>query len=141
MKLFVATPERKLIESDNVTRMIVPASNGEITILPSHTPLMSSLGMGGLEVFYGSRAEPDIIFVSDGFIQVNEDEVRVFAGLAEHSSELKSAELEESVRKSKERAKENLARMELADVEAKLARDLAKLKLISQLSRRPKNLV
>ena len=46
LSLTIVTAERTVIQRDDVQRLIVPASDGQITILPSHTALMSSLGYG-----------------------------------------------------------------------------------------------
>jgi F-type H+-transporting ATPase subunit epsilon len=139
MKFLLATPERKLIDSVDVIKLVVPTLDGEITVLPNHAPLLCSMGHGGVRIFYSpdlSRQE-ETIFVSDGIIEVIDDNVTLLAGMAELSHEIKEAELEESIRRSRERAKENLARVEVADIEARIARDLAKLKLVTKLSRKP----
>ncbi len=134
MKLFLATPERRLVESTDVVKVIVPTLDGEITVLPTHMPLLCSIGHGGVQIFYGSKSE-EHIFVSSGVIEVIDDNITVLAGLAEFTHEIKEAELEESIRMSRERAKETLAEVEVADIEAKIARDLAKLKLVSKLKK------
>ena len=81
LKLTIVTAQRTVLEQDGVTRLVVPAAEGQITILPSHAALMSSLAIGEMVVFTGSGSES--IAIHGGFIQVANDEVSVLADAAE----------------------------------------------------------
>ena len=56
LRLEIVTPER-LTYNDDVDMVIVPGRNGQLGILPHHTPLISSLGVGELRIKKGSTEE------------------------------------------------------------------------------------
>ncbi|MDA0300984.1 MAG: ATP synthase F1 subunit epsilon [Chloroflexi bacterium] len=86
LKLTIVTAQRTVLEQDGVTRLVVPAAEGQITILPSHAALMSSLAIGEMVVFTGSGSES--IAIHGGFIQVANDEVSVLADAAERIEQI-----------------------------------------------------
>ena len=74
--LTVVTRERKFIEID-VDEVVLPASDGEIGVLPGHTPLLTTLRIGTLRYRAGSTVER--IVISWGFAEVLPDRVIVLA--------------------------------------------------------------
>jgi F-type H+-transporting ATPase subunit epsilon len=74
--LTVVTRERKFIEVD-VDEVVLPASDGEIGVLPGHTPLLTTLRIGTLRYRAGSNVER--IVISWGFAEVLPDRVIVLA--------------------------------------------------------------
>ena len=74
--LTVVTRERKFIEID-VDEVVLPASDGEIGVLPGHTPLLTTLRIGVLRYRAGSTVEQ--IVISWGFAEVLPDRVIVLA--------------------------------------------------------------
>lgn len=86
LKLTIVTAQRTVLEQDGVTKLVVPAAEGQITILPSHAALMSSLAIGEMVVFTGTTSES--IAIHGGFIQVANDEVSVLADAAERVEQI-----------------------------------------------------
>ena len=43
LRLSIVTAERAVLDRDDMQRLIVPTSEGQITVLPSHAALMASL--------------------------------------------------------------------------------------------------
>ncbi len=80
MHVSVVSPERVLF--DGVADAVVaPALDGLVGILPRHAPFVTLLGDGVLTV---RRADQATVFlVSQGFLQVLGDRVRVVADRAE----------------------------------------------------------
>jgi len=76
ISLTVVTRERKFIEID-VDEVVLPASDGEIGVLPGHTPLLTTLRIGTLRYRTGSTVER--IVISWGFAEVLPDRVIVLA--------------------------------------------------------------
>jgi F-type H+-transporting ATPase subunit epsilon len=85
LRLEIVTPERRAYD-DEVDMVIVPGRNGQLGILPHHTPLISSLGVGELRIKKGASEES--LLISGGFVEVRADKVVVMADLAEHSEEI-----------------------------------------------------
>jgi F-type H+-transporting ATPase subunit epsilon len=88
LQLDVITPERRLLseQADSVT---VPGLEGELGILPGHTPLISALKTGVLSYTQGGTTRR--LLVSGGFVEVNNDRVSVLADLAEFPEEVDAA--------------------------------------------------
>lgn len=103
LTLSVVTAQRAVLERDGVTKLVVPAAEGQITILPKHAALMTSLGMGELLVYAGDR--PESIVVLGGFMQVLDDHVSVLADAAERVEDVDLARAEAA----RERAQRRLA--------------------------------
>ena len=92
LRLSIVTAEQSVLEREDVQRLIVPTTEGQITVLPSHAALMASLDIGELIAVGGDGPEP--IAVHGGFIQVLRDEVTVLADAAEHVDEIDEARAE-----------------------------------------------
>jgi F-type H+-transporting ATPase subunit epsilon len=88
LQLDVITPERRLL-SEAVDAVTVPGANGELGILPGHTPLISQLQTGVLSYTQGGAVRR--LLVSGGFVEVNADRVSVLADLAETPEEVDAA--------------------------------------------------
>ncbi|HEY2829594.1 MAG TPA: ATP synthase F1 subunit epsilon [Thermoanaerobaculia bacterium] len=76
ISLTVVTRERKFIEMD-VDEVVLPASDGEIGVLPGHTPLLTTLRVGTLR--YRAGATVERIVIVWGFAEVLPDRVIVLA--------------------------------------------------------------
>ena len=88
IQLEVVTPERRLLD-DPVDMVTVPGLNGELGILPGHTPLISQLKTGVLT--YTQDGKSSQLHVSGGFVEVRDDRVSVLAEVAERPEEIDSA--------------------------------------------------
>ncbi|MCC6475293.1 MAG: ATP synthase F1 subunit epsilon [Burkholderiales bacterium] len=109
--LEVATPERLMLEQQ-VTEAEVPAAGGALGILPEHAPLLAELGTG--ELSYTAPGSPRRhMAVSDGWVEVLPNRIRVLALRAEFGDEIDV----ERARRSLKRAEDRLATpMENLDV-------------------------
>jgi F-type H+-transporting ATPase subunit epsilon len=85
LHLEIVTPER-LAYSDDVDMVLVPGIEGELGILPHHTPLASLLGMGELKIRKDGNEEAFAIV--GGFLQVRPDKVVVMAEMASLAAEI-----------------------------------------------------
>jgi F-type H+-transporting ATPase subunit epsilon len=103
LSLSVVTAERTVLQWDGVNRLIVPTTEGQITILPHHAALMASLGYGEL-VAIGTN-ELVAMAVFGGFIQVAHDQVTVLADAAERAEDIN----EERAEEARQRAERRLA--------------------------------
>ena len=86
--LEVVTPERRVL-AETVDAVYVPGMNGELGILPGHTPLISQLQTGVLSYIKSGATER--LHVSGGFVEVNQDRVTVLAEVAERPDEIDAA--------------------------------------------------
>ncbi len=92
MKFDIITPER-VVFSDDVSQVTMTTTNGEITVLPHHVPLVTVLKPG--ELRYKKGSEEFLVAVSGGFAEVRTDNsIKILADTAEHAHEIDIARAE-----------------------------------------------
>ena len=123
ISLTIVTRERKIIDAQ-VDEVILPASDGEIGILPGHTPLLASLGIG--QIRYRQGATIHRLVISWGFAEVLPDRVIVLAERGILPSEVDRATAEqERIAAEREIADLSSNDPEFAMVEARLEESIA----------------
>ncbi len=125
----LVTPEKTML-SQELASLTCPTIMGEITISPRHVPLVAELKAGELHAKTGDNKD-FFVFVSGGFVQVNEgSKVIVLADSAEHHYEIDAQRAEEAkVRAEKELSERKMSSGEYATVAAALERNLARIKI------------
>ncbi len=103
LHLIVVTAERTVLDRTDVQRVIVPTTEGQITLLPMHAPLMASLAIG--ELVAVTPAGPEAIAVHGGFVQIVRDTVTILADAAERAEDID----EERAEAARARAQRRLA--------------------------------
>lgn len=123
INLTIVTRERKIIDTQ-VDEVILPATDGEIGILPGHTPLLAMLGIGQIRYRIGTRVER--LVISWGFVEVLPDRVIVLAERGFLPTEVDRATAEQD-RATAERELADLSSNdpEFALVEARLEESIA----------------
>jgi F-type H+-transporting ATPase subunit epsilon len=90
-RLTIVTRERKIVETDAV-EAVLPASDGEIGVLPGHAPLLATLRVGVMR--YRNNGTAERLVLSWGFAEVLPDRVIVMAETARLPSEIDIARVE-----------------------------------------------
>lgn len=128
IKFKIVTPERVVYEEE-IDQLTLPTKQGEITILPDHIPLVSSLSAGELRVKKGEEIVP--MAISGGFLEVQgRNQVVVLADTAERAVEIDEARAEEARRKAEELRREKIGEAEgFAMLSAKIEKELARLRV------------
>jgi F-type H+-transporting ATPase subunit epsilon len=80
LSLTVVTPEHALLDGIACDEVTLPATDGEIGILPGHTPLITLLGIG--VVAYKGSGSGGRVAVREGFAEISSDVVRILADRA-----------------------------------------------------------
>lgn len=128
LQLEVVTPERRVL-SETVDMTTIPGLNGELGILPGHTPLISQLKTGVLS--YTKDGKVFQLHVSGGFIEVRDDHVAVLAEIAERPEEIDAAQ----ARSARERVEKQLSGWTGTEEEMEKARvDLERAQVRVQLA-------
>lgn len=129
INLEIITPERKVL-SEAVEEVIVPGLEGELGILPQHTPLISQLKTGVLTYRQGN--EKRSVHVSGGFVEVLPERVSVLSDVAERPEEIDLARAQ----RARERAEKRLSSLgediDFRRAELKLQRALIRIQLASK---------
>lgn len=129
IELEVVTPERRVL-AEAVDTVTVPGLDGELGILPGHTPLISQLRTGVLSFAQGERVMQ--LHVSGGFVEVAGDRVSVLAEIAERPEEIDAAR----ARLAREHAEKTLSAWSGTEEDfevarARLERSVVRLQLAS----------
>jgi len=103
LTLEIVTPDRALVREE-VDEVVVPGSEGELGILPGHTPLLATLKVG--ELWYRQGQERHYLAVAFGFVEVLPTTVTILAHVAERAQDIDLSRAE----RAKQRAEERLAR-------------------------------
>ncbi len=133
LKLKIVTPERLILEED-VDQVTFPTTEGELTILPDHIPLIAGLSSGDVVAVANGEHMPWA--VSGGFVEVKQGEngqttVAVLADFAEHVSELSDATIEKAKARAEELRKqmENTEHVDYEHFAAELERSLTRVRI------------
>ncbi len=133
IKLDIVTAEGA-VYSEDVDIVIAPGVEGQLGILPHHTPLMTMLQPGELRARKGK--EELILVITGGFLEVRPDRVIVLADAAERAEEIDVERAEEAKRRAQEQLKQPIPEVDHARVEASLRRALARLDVVKRRRKR-----
>ncbi|HEY51322.1 MAG TPA: F0F1 ATP synthase subunit epsilon [Dehalococcoidia bacterium] len=135
IRLDIVTAER-MVYSDDVDMVVAPGSEGQLGILPHHTPLMTALLPGELRIKRGG--EELLLAITGGFLEVRPDKVVILADAAERAEEIDVSRAEAARKRAQERlTQQRELGIDGARAEASLRRSLARLK-VAEMARRRK---
>jgi F-type H+-transporting ATPase subunit epsilon len=133
LRLEVVSPDGRVF-TDDVDSVVVPGIEGELGILPHHTPLVTALGTGELRIRRSGTVQ--FMLISGGFVEVRPEKVVVLAFVAEHSDEIDAATAAEA-RKAAEADLEAVHDpVDLARVRAALQTALMRERIATRRSQR-----
>lgn len=133
IRVEVVTQERKLFEDDAVDMVLVPGSDGELGILPNHTPLLTTMKFGELRIRKGNAEEVFAIF--GGVVEVRPDRISVLADSADFAADISLEEAQEA----RDRAAKLLAEGVPEDERAMLMQQLRRAELSINIARKTKS--
>jgi len=128
LKFKIATPEKVVYEAE-IDQATLPTKLGEITVLPNHIPLVSSLVAGEILIKKDGVEIP--LATSGGFVELASNQMVILADTAERLEEIDEARAEEA----RSRVKQLMARKDSAEkvdfiaLAAKMEKELARLKV------------
>ena len=126
----LVSPE-KLLKSQPVDMVVVPGSEGDFGVLAGHSPMISTVRPGVIDVYEGDRVV-DRVFVAGGFAEVTEARCTVLAEEAVALTDLDRATVEKQIKDLSEDLDDSKSDAERAVAESKLAVARAKLDAPSQ---------
>ncbi len=126
--LTVVTRERKIVETDAV-EVVLPASDGEIGVLPGHTPLLATLKVGVMR-YRTANGESQSLVLSWGFAEILPERVIVMAETARLPQEFDAANADaERLKLERELADLSSHDPQFAIVEGRLEESVAMINL------------
>jgi F-type H+-transporting ATPase subunit epsilon len=132
----IVTAERRVV-TDEADMVVAPATEGTIGILPRHAPLLTALNPGVMVLKKGGDEE--LLAVSGGFLQVNDNRVLVLADTAERAEEVDEQRAAEARAQAETALREAASRpgsIQSDAARAALHRSLARLTVVQRRRRR-----
>jgi F-type H+-transporting ATPase subunit epsilon len=127
MHLEIVTAERVVL-SEEVDQINAPTRDGRVGILPRHEPLMTILQAGELTIIKGGERTP--FAVSGGFMEVLSSRVTILADTVERADEIDEERALRSRVEAEERLKSAQTDRDMALAEAKLRKELVRLRVV-----------
>jgi F-type H+-transporting ATPase subunit epsilon len=133
VNLNVVSAEEELY-SGSIESLQITGSEGELGIMPGHTPLLTSLKPGMARIVKQDGVE-EIIYLSGGMLEVQPNNITVLADVAIRATDLD----EQKALEAKERAEKHLndhgGDVDYAEAATELARAVAQLRVIQASSK------
>lgn len=126
MHLEIVTPEGVVFEGD-IEEIIVPAANGQITILPNHVGLVTHIKPG--EVIVKKAGKIQSLVSASGLLEVEKNRVTILSNYAVRAENIEEAKAKEAKERAERLMKEKLSEKDLKVAEAELIRALLELKI------------
>ena len=121
--------------SGKAERLVATAERGELGILAGHAPFLSILKAGQVRLTLPDGKE-EVIYISGGFIEVQQGQTIILADDAERAEQLDEERVREARRRAEEKMRDKTStKLELARAQAELAQTMAQRAAI----RRAKN--
>ena len=124
------------IFSGQATFVALPGENGELGIMPRHTPLITRIKPGAVRIQRADNGEEEFVFVAGGLLEVQPGTVTVLADTAIRGKDLDEAKALEAKKLAEEALRNAKDKVEVATVEAELAVLAAELAAVRKLRRR-----
>lgn len=112
---------------ESVDEVVVPGLDGELGILPEHTPLISQLQTGVLTYRQGGATQQ--MHVSGGFVEVQPDRVSVLSDVAERPEEIDLERAQRAKDRAERRLKGQGDDLDFPRAELKLQRAMIRIQL------------
>lgn len=129
----LVTQERKLFDEPNADMVIVPAVEGEMGVLPNHSPVLTTLNFGELIVRKGNAEERFAVY--GGVVDIRPDKVIVLADTAESSYALDVAKAEEARERARRTLEEGVPGTDNREAELSLRRANLAVQVSSKVRR------
>jgi F-type H+-transporting ATPase subunit epsilon len=116
--------------------VVLPGEAGELGIYPRHTPLITRIRPGTVEITPAGGGEKQLIFVAGGILEVQPRVITVLADTAIRGADLDEAKASEALRKAQEAMAKAQDKQEIATLQAEFAMMAAQLAAIRKLRKR-----
>lgn len=129
LQLEIVTPEKRVL-SEQVDSVLLPGSEGELGILPSHVPLVTALKPGELNYTQGGKSLH--FAVGTGFVEITGSRVSVLTDMATSEQDIDEKAVEEALARAQERLaglSHDESAEEVAIVMANIQKSMAQLHL------------
>ena len=114
----------------------LPGENGELGILPRHTPLITRIRPGAVRIERADTGEEEFVFVAGGILEVQPGTVTVLADTAIRGKDLDEAKAAEAKRLAEEALKNAKSDIDVARAQSELAVYAAQIAALRRLMKK-----
>jgi F-type H+-transporting ATPase subunit epsilon len=114
----------------------LPGENGELGILPRHTPLITRIKPGAVRIEKADGSGEEFVFVAGGILEVQPGTVTVLADTAIRGKDLDEAKALEAKKIAEEAMKNAKSDIDLAAAQGEFAAMAAQLAAIQKLRKK-----
>ena len=139
MRFKLVTLDGELVDTD-AYEVIIPTIEGEISVFPSHEPLITVAKSGVVAVrFDKSHANEQLEYfaISGGVVEINGDSVKILVDEADHGEDIIEAETQEALNRAIEMRDNAEDQVAIEKAHQLVDRHMVRLK-VSDLQRRRK---
>ncbi len=111
----------------------LPGENGELGILPRHTPLITRIRPGAVRIDKADGSGEEFVFVAGGILEVQPGVVTVLADTAIRGKDLDEAKATEAKKLAEEAMRNAKSDIDLAAAQSEFAEMAAQLLAIQKL--------
>ena len=116
--------------------VVLPGEAGELGIYPRHTPLITRIKPGTVEITPAGGGEKQLIFVAGGILEIQPKVITVLADTAIRGHDLDEAKASEALKRAEEARAKARDKQEIAAVESELSTLAAQLAAIRKLRKK-----
>ena len=124
------------IYSGEAEFVVLPGEAGELGIYPRHTPLITRIKPGTVEITPAGGGEKQLIFVAGGILEVQPKVITVLADTAIRGHDLDEAKANEALQKAKDALANAQDKQEIATLQAEFAMQAAQIAAIRKLRKK-----
>lgn len=134
IKLEIVSAEQAIF-SGEATMIVAPGKDGDLGIAPKHTPLLTTLRPGEIEI-HKEGQEKEYIYVTGGILEVQPHMVTILADSATHSAELDEEAALQAKTQAEEALKDSDKKEDLDQAQAQLVEAAARYSAVKKLKGR-----
>lgn len=120
------TSPRDQAAAPDAAMVVLPGSAGVMTVLPGHTPLLTTLGHG-IVMSENAKKEQSFFAVHGGFAEILEDKILILADIFEEGTSIDRARAEAAAERAKDRLRKREDDLDTDRAEVALARAMARI--------------
>ncbi len=134
IKIDIVSAENS-IYSGEASMVFAPAADGELGILPKHSPLLAALKPGEVCI-RNDDDEEQFFFVSGGYIEIQPDHIVVLADTAVRARDLDEAKILEAKTRAEEAMSDAKSDFDVAKAKSEVAVAISQLRTVSKFKDR-----
>lgn len=119
LQVDIVSPE-EILFSETADMVVVPGSEGDMGLLVDHSPVISLVRPGVIEIHKGDKLNKSF-FIAGGFVEISDNHCTILAEEAHNLKELTKKKAQERLAEAERHLKKSASESEKSKNEAELA--------------------